>query len=81
MLCECCVIDLVATLHLTFACHAQQGNKITSLDGVVFPAGLTKLWLVSFHVAQYACGCIFLNIHLQCHVVYSPIILLLGPAS
>ncbi len=40
---------LVATLHLTFACHAQQSNQITSLDGAVFPAGLTYLSLVSFH--------------------------------
>ena len=43
------MIDLVATLHLTFACHAQGENQITSLDGAVFPAGLTKLGLVSFH--------------------------------
>ena len=43
------MIVLVATLHLTFACHAQADNQITSLDGVVFPAGLTKLALVSFH--------------------------------
>ena len=47
------MIDLVATLHLTFACHAQQGNKITSLDGVVFPAGLTELVLVSFHHCRH----------------------------
>ena len=43
------MIDVVATLHLTFACHAQQSNQITSLDGAVFPAGLTELNLVSFH--------------------------------
>ena len=43
------MIDLVAMLHLTFACYAQSGNQITSLDGAVFPAGLTTLWLVSFH--------------------------------
>jgi hypothetical protein len=49
VLCGCCVIDLVATLHLTFVCHSQYGNQITSLDGAVFPAGLTKLHLVSFH--------------------------------
>ncbi len=42
------MIDLVL-LNLTFACHAQGNNQITSLDGVVFPAGLTKLVLVSFH--------------------------------
>ena len=39
----------VAPLHLTSACDAQDGNKITSLVGVVFPAGLTELDLVSFH--------------------------------
>ncbi len=43
------MIDLVETLHLTFACHAQGNNQITSLDGAVFPAGLTELDLVSFH--------------------------------
>jgi hypothetical protein len=42
------VIDLVAMLHLTSACHAQNGNQITSLDGAVFPAGLKELQLVSF---------------------------------
>ena len=49
MRCGCCAIALVATLHLTSACHVQDRNKITSLDGVVFPAGLTTLYLVSFH--------------------------------
>jgi hypothetical protein len=44
------MIDLVATLHLTCACHAQDLNQISSLVGAVFPAELTKLWLVSFHV-------------------------------
>jgi hypothetical protein len=28
----------VATLHLTSACYAQSDNRITSLDGAVFPA-------------------------------------------
>ena len=42
--CSCC--DVV---YLTSSCHAQQRNTITSLDGVVFPAGLTELGLVSFH--------------------------------
>ena len=46
--CVCCAITRVAALYLTSACHAQHGNKISSLDGVVFPAGLTTLWLVSF---------------------------------
>ena len=45
----CCVIDLGATLHLKCAFHAQHHNEITSLDGVVFPAGLTTLHLASFH--------------------------------
>jgi hypothetical protein len=38
----------VSPLHLTSACDAQQSNQITSLDGAVFPAGLTLLVLVSF---------------------------------
>ncbi len=38
----------VSPLHLTCACDAQQSNHITSLDGAVFPAGLTSLVLVSF---------------------------------
>ncbi len=49
MRCGCCAIALVATLHLTSACFVQLRNEITSLDGVVFPAGLTTLDLVSFH--------------------------------
>jgi hypothetical protein len=49
------VIDLVATLHLTSTCHAQDNNNITSLDGAVFPARLTKLWLVSFHDYRGTC--------------------------
>jgi hypothetical protein len=40
--CSCC--DVAS---LTSACHAQGGNHITSLDGVVFPAGLAVLSLVS----------------------------------
>jgi hypothetical protein len=40
--CSCC--DVAS---LTSACHAQGGNEITSLDGVVFPAGLMELYLVS----------------------------------
>ena len=42
------MIALVATLHLTCACHAQDHNAITSLDGAVFPAGLPLIALVSF---------------------------------
>jgi hypothetical protein len=38
----------VSPLHLTAACDAQWNNQITSLDGAVFPAGLTQLHLVSF---------------------------------
>jgi hypothetical protein len=37
----------VAPLHLTSECDAQTGNEVTSLEGAVFPAGLTKLDLVS----------------------------------
>ena len=36
--------------HVTSACDAQGSNRITSLAGVVFPAGLTKLHLVSSRV-------------------------------
>ena len=32
--------------HVTTACDVQAGNRISSLDGVVFPAGLTELRLV-----------------------------------
>ncbi len=42
-------VFFVATMHLTSAYHSQSFNKITSLDGVKFPAGLTDLYLVSFH--------------------------------
>ncbi len=52
------MIDLVATLHLTFACHSQYGNKITSLDGAVFPAGLTELFLVSFNHFRLCFWCV-----------------------
>ena len=48
--CVRCAMTRVAALHLTSACHAQGNNKIRSLDGVVFPAGLKILDLVS-------CGC------------------------
>jgi hypothetical protein len=44
---------LFASLHLTFACHAQVANQITSLDSVVFPEGLTELVLVSFHYCRH----------------------------
>ncbi len=50
------MIDVVATLHLTFAYHLQQNNKISSLDGVVFPSGLTSLDLVSFHHFSFCFG-------------------------
>ncbi len=46
--------------YVTSACHAQSGNPISSLDGVVFPAGLTLLVLVSFGIASICfvvCGC------------------------
>jgi hypothetical protein len=38
----------VSPLHLTSACHAQWNNRITSLDGAVFPAGLTELFFGEF---------------------------------
>jgi hypothetical protein len=47
MLRECSEFALFATLRLKSACPAQDGNQITSLDGAVFPAGLTELCLVS----------------------------------
>ncbi len=47
------MIDLFETLHLTFACHSQGLNRITSLNGVLFPAGLAKLELVSFHNCRH----------------------------
>ena len=43
------MVALVATLYLTCARHAQEHNQILSLDGAVFPAGLTMLGLVSFY--------------------------------
>jgi hypothetical protein len=50
------VIVLVATLHLTFACHAQDHNAITSLNGAVFPVGLPWLGLVSIHYCRLCFG-------------------------
>jgi hypothetical protein len=53
----------VAALYLTPACHAQNDNNISRLDGVVFPAGLKELDLVSFcfcgHLFHHdmVCGC------------------------
>ena len=38
----------VAPLHLTSVCDEQDSIKFSSLEGAVFPAGLTKLALVSF---------------------------------
>ena len=46
--CVCCAMTRVAALYLTSACHAQNGNQISSLDVVVFPSGLRTLQLVSF---------------------------------
>jgi hypothetical protein len=40
--CSCC--DVAS---LTSACHVQNRNEVTSLDGAVFPARLTELYLVS----------------------------------
>ncbi len=50
--CVCCAMTRVAALFLTSACHAQYSNQISSLDGVVFPAGLTELDLVSICLLQ-----------------------------
>jgi hypothetical protein len=47
MLCDNFKFALFATLRLKSACPAQDGNQITSLDGAVFPSGLTVLCLVS----------------------------------
>jgi len=54
-----CICDLhVASLHLTFVCDSQRNNKIASIKGVVFPAGLTMLGLVSVHEFTLHCvGC------------------------
>ncbi len=43
----------VAPLHLTSACDAQFSNEVASLEGAVFPAGLTKLNLVSFYCCRF----------------------------
>jgi len=38
----------IASFLLTLFCDSQQGNAITNLEGVEFPAELAELWLVSF---------------------------------
>jgi hypothetical protein len=43
----------ILAFYMTYACPAQIRNQITSLDGAVFPSGLTKLWLVSFMIADF----------------------------
>jgi len=44
-----CTLWTFVPLHLISAFDMQDNNKITSLKGVVFPARLTKLDLVSFY--------------------------------
>jgi hypothetical protein len=46
----------VALLYLTSVWHSQKYNQISSLEGVVFPAGLTALDLVSICLCFF-CGC------------------------
>ena len=57
------MIVVVATLHLMFACYAQGNNRISSLDGAVFPAGLTELELVSFHHCRL---CFVVCVYVMC---------------
>ncbi len=52
--CSCCDVA-----YLTSSCHAQSFNKITSLDGAVFPAGLKKLDLVGFHDGRLCFWCVY----------------------
>ncbi len=49
--CVCCAMTRVAALYLTSACHAQDKNQISRLDGVIFPSELTMLELVGFFAA------------------------------
>ncbi len=51
--CSCCDVA-----YLTSSCHAQFRNHITSLDGAVFPAGLTTLDLVRFHDGRLCLWCV-----------------------
>ncbi len=53
VMCEAVAVCMLCNYHdvalyLTSACHAQSYNQISSLDGVVFPAGLPWLDVVSF---------------------------------
>ena len=48
----------ILAFYMTYACPAQIRNQITSLDGAVFPSGLTKLWLVSFMIADFVQWCL-----------------------
>ncbi len=58
--CICCAMTRVAALYLKFACHAQDKNQISRLDGVVFPAGLTQLRLVSFWYCRRLFDCVWM---------------------
>ena len=44
-----CILWMFVQLHLISALDMQDSNRITSLKGVVFPAGLTKLDVVRFY--------------------------------
>ena len=44
-----CILWMFVQLHLISALDMQDSNRIASLKGVVFPAGLTKLDFVRFY--------------------------------
>ena len=52
----------VAAFYLTYACHAQRLNRISGLNGVVFPAGLKELDLVSFCYCKH----LFRGVRMSC---------------
>ncbi len=60
--CVCCALMRDVALYVTSACHAQDKNQISRLDGVVFPERLTWLDLVSF------CCCLqfFCDVWMRC---------------
>ena len=69
--CSCC--DVV---YLTSSCYAQGGNKVTSLDGVFFPAGLTELHLVSFHDGRLCFVVCVCDVRCACDVDVARLLLL-----
>ncbi len=55
-----CVFASFFAFYMTSACLAQGKNQIKSLDGVVFPAGLTELSLVSLLFLQaFVSRCVY----------------------